>query len=213
MKFKNRLNTALLAIIMIGALIMQTGCGSGEPSQNPQATIEMTDGKKIVIELLPEFAPNTVSNFIAVANRGEYEGTIFHRIIPGLIIQGGGIIMDETLPNGFEQRDTGYSIAAEVINNGFDQNTLKHERGVISMARTSEYDTASNQFFIMAGSEPGWDGEYAGFGRVIEGIEVVDGIIAFAVANGMDDPATIKSVTIDSFGYDWPEPEVIADAE
>ncbi len=191
---------------------MQTGCGSSEPEQNPQATIEMTDGKKIVVELLPEFAPNTVNNFIAVANRGEYENTIFHRIIPDLIIQGGGIVLDESLPNGFEQRDPGYSIYGEVANNGFEQNTLKHERGVISMARTSEYDSASNQFFIMAGSEPGWDGEYCGFGRVVEGIEVVDAIIADAVAQGnLDNPATIKSVTIESFGYEWPEPEVIAE--
>jgi peptidyl-prolyl cis-trans isomerase B (cyclophilin B) len=168
----------------------------------------MQDGKKIVIELLPEFAPNTVNKFLKIAKNGDYDGTFFHRILlePG-VLQGGAFYMDTESPEGYSVKETGYSIKGEFANNGFEQNTLKHERGVVSMARAQDFDSGSNQFFIMAGPQPMYDGEYCGFGRVIEGMENVDAIIQFAVDNGIDNPATIKKVTVDTFGAKWPDPE------
>jgi peptidyl-prolyl cis-trans isomerase B (cyclophilin B) len=213
----SRLLAAILAILLIGAMILQTGCDDG-PKQNPQATVEMMDGTKFTIELLPEYAPNTVNNFLSLAEKGEYDGTFFHRILPDLngtgnvtegIIQGGAFVMDNAETGEYSVRETGYSIKAEVINNGFAQNTLKHEPGVISMARTSEYDSGSNQFFIMTCNYPSWDGEYCGFGRVTEGLENVQAIIQYAVDNGMDNPSAIKTVTVETFGEEWPEPETI----
>jgi peptidyl-prolyl cis-trans isomerase B (cyclophilin B) len=216
----------MLAILTIGAMFLQTGGskqGEGpaqgqNPQKNPQATVEMMDGAKFVIELLPEYAPNTVRNFISLAKQGAYDGTFFHRILPDLngtgnptegIIQGGAFVMENPETMEYSVREVGYAIKAEVINNGFPQNTLKHEPGVISMARTSEYDSGSNQFFVVTCDYPSWDGEYAGFGRVIEGLENVEAIIQYAVDNGMDKPSTIKTVTVDTFGETWPEPDKV----
>lgn len=135
---------------------------------NPIVTIEMENGKKIKLELYPEVAPLTVSNFISLVKKGFYDGIIFHRVIKGFMIQGGD-------PNGRGDGGPGYSIKGEFTSNGF-KNDLKHTRGVISMARTMDPNSAGSQFFIMHKDAPHLDGEYASFGKVIEGIEVVDEI-------------------------------------
>ncbi len=135
---------------------------------NPIVTIEMENGKKMKIELYPEVAPITVSNFVSLAKKGFYDGIIFHRVIKGFMIQGGD-------PNGRGDGGPGYSIKGEFNSNGF-KNDLKHTRGVISMARTMDPNSAGSQFFIMHKDAPHLDGEYAAFGKVIEGIEVVDEI-------------------------------------
>ncbi len=135
---------------------------------NPIITIEMENGKKMKIELYPEVAPITVSNFVSLVKKGFYDGIIFHRVIKGFMIQGGD-------PNGRGDGGPGYSIKGEFNSNGF-KNDLKHTRGVISMARTMDPNSAGSQFFIMHKDAPHLDGEYAAFGKVIEGIEVVDEI-------------------------------------
>ncbi|MCL2035747.1 MAG: peptidylprolyl isomerase, partial [Oscillospiraceae bacterium] len=133
----------ILGILMIGMIVMSTACGASQPlpETNPQVTFEMMDGQTFTIELLPEYAPNTVNNFLSIAGSGFYEGTVFHRILPGLIIQGGGIMEDASEAGLYYQKDVGYSIKGEFSKNGFNQNTLKHERGVISTARTQDPDS------------------------------------------------------------------------
>ena len=138
---------------------------------NPIATITMADGRVMTAELYPEKAPNTVNNFISLANKGFYDGLIFHRVIPGFMIQGGD-------PTGTGMGGPGYSIKGEFSANGFKKNTLKHTRGVLSMARSMMKDSAGSQFFVMHADAPHLDGQYAAFGKVIEGIEVVDQIAA-----------------------------------
>ena len=135
-------------------------------TKNPIVTIEMENGKKIVAELYPNIAPNTVKNFVSLIEKGYYDGVGFHRVIPGFMIQGG-------CPNGNGMGGPGYSIKGEFTNNGFTNN-LKHERGVLSMARTMNPNSAGSQFFIMHQTSPHLDREYASFGRVIEGMDVVD---------------------------------------
>lgn len=130
--------------------------------KNPQATISVRSGKEIVIELYPDIAPNTVNNFIALANSGFYDGLFFHRVIKGFMIQGG-------CPNGTGTGGPGYSIKGEFTQNGF-KNNLRHERGVISMARAMDPNSAGSQFFIMHKDAPHLDGAYAAFGKVIKGI-------------------------------------------
>lgn len=174
---------------------------------NPIATIEMVDGGKIVVELLPEYAPNTVNNFVTLAQDGFYDEVSFHRIVPGFVIQGGD-------PDGTGMGGPGYSIFGEFINNGFDQNKLAHTRGVISMARSMDNNSAGSQFFIMLDDATGkhLDQDYAGFGIVLEGMDVVDKIAA-AETDANDypvEPIVIKSVTIDTKGVeDWPKPETM----
>jgi peptidyl-prolyl cis-trans isomerase B (cyclophilin B) len=173
----------------------------GKDDKNPIATIEMEDGSKIKIELYPDVAPNTVRNFISLANSNFYDGLIFHRVIPDFMIQGGD-------PEGTGVGGPGYSIKGEFSNNGFDNN-LKHDRGVISMARAQDKNSAGSQFFIMHKDSPHLDGEYAAFGKVIEGIEVVDKIAAVETA-GQDRPkedAKMKKVTVDTFGVEYKEVE------
>ena len=136
---------------------------------NPIVTFEMENGGRIIAELYPEYAPNTVANFVTLAQSGFYDGLIFHRVIPGFMIQGGD-------PQGTGMGGPGYTIKGEFAGNGFRQNTLKHSRGVLSMARTMMPNSAGSQFFIMHADAPHLDGQYAAFGRVIEGIEVVDRI-------------------------------------
>ncbi|MBQ3495827.1 MAG: peptidylprolyl isomerase [Clostridia bacterium] len=169
---------------------------------NPVATITMESGDVIKIELYPEIAPNTVNNFIALANSGYYNGIIFHRVISGFMIQGGD-------PKGLGVGGPGYTIKGEFAANGFKKNNLKHKRGVISMARTMMPNSAGSQFFIMHKNSPHLDGQYAGFGEVIEGIEVVDKI-AGVETDYSDRPVTpqrMKTVTVDTFGVDYPLPE------
>ncbi|MDO5516856.1 MAG: peptidylprolyl isomerase [Clostridium sp.] len=170
---------------------------------NPIITMTMENGGVIKAELYPEVAPNTVNNFIDLINRGFYDGLIFHRVIPGFMIQGG-------CPEGTGMGGPGYSIKGEFTSNGF-KNDLKHSKGVLSMARAMHPDSAGSQFFIMVANAPHLDGQYASFGKVIEGMEVADKIVA-QKTDMYDRPyedQVIKSVTVDLQGYEAKEPEVI----
>ncbi|GFZ34064.1 peptidyl-prolyl cis-trans isomerase [Clostridium zeae] len=137
---------------------------------NPIVTIKMAQGGVIKAELYPEVAPNTVKNFVSLIKKGFYDGVIFHRVIPGFVIQGGD-------PQGIGIGGPGYSIKGEFAANGFN-NDLKHTKGVLSMARSGHPDSAGSQFFIMVADAPHLNGQYAAFGKVTEGLDVVDGIVA-----------------------------------
>ena len=170
-------------------------------NQNPIVTIEMENGDIMKAELYPEIAPNTVNNFISLIKKGYYDGVIFHRVIPGFMIQGGD-------PEGTGMGGPGYSIKGEFSQNGF-KNDLKHTPGVLSMARTMIPDSAGSQFFIMHETSPHLDGEYAAFGKVIEGLEIVDKI-ARVRTDYSDRPMETQKmakVTVETFGVDYPEPE------
>lgn len=169
--------------------------------ENPVVTIETNEAGTIKVELFPEIAPNTVNNFISLVKKGFYDGKIFHRVIPGFMIQGG-------CPNGNGMGGPGYCIKGEFSYNGFENN-LKHSRGVISMARSQMSDSAGSQFFIMHQDAPHLDGQYAAFGKVIEGIEAVDKIASVATDYSdrpMSEQVMVK-VTVDTFGEEYPEPE------
>lgn len=171
--------------------------------KNPIVTIEMENGKLIKIELYPDVSPNTVNNFISLVKKGFYKGTIFHRIIPGFMIQGGD-------PEGTGMGGPGYSIKGEFSSNNFENN-LKHEKGVISMARTMDPDSAGSQFFIMTDDAPHLDGQYAAFGKVIEGIEEVDRIV-LQKRDYNDRPyedQKMKNVTVETFGEEYEEPQKV----
>ena len=170
-------------------------------NQNPIVTIEMENGDIMKAELYPEIAPNTVNNFISMISNGYYDGVIFHRVIPGFMIQGGD-------PDGTGMGGPGYSIKGEFSQNGF-KNDLKHTPGVLSMARTMIPDSAGSQFFIMHETSPHLDGAYAAFGKLIEGLEVVDKI-ARVKTDYSDRPMEeqkMAKVTVETFGVDYPEPE------
>lgn len=169
--------------------------------KNPMVTIEMENGNRIKAELFPEVAPNTVKNFISLIKKGFYDGLIFHRVIPNFMIQGG-------CPEGKGIGGPGYSIKGEFKSNGVD-NTLKHSRGVLSMARAAHPDSAGSQFFIMHKTSPHLDGQYAGFGQVTEGMEEVDSIVGVK-RNFQDKPLEdqkIKKVTVELFEEEYSEPE------
>jgi len=162
---------------------------------NPIVTIEMENGGVIKAELYPEIAPNTVANFVTLVQAGFYNGLIFHRVIPGFMIQGGD-------PQGTGMGGPGYSIKGEFARNGFKQNNLRHSRGVLSMARSMMPNSAGSQFFIMHANAPHLDGDYAAFGKVTEGMDVVDAI-ANTPTGFQDRPVTeqrIKAATVDTFG-------------
>ena len=168
---------------------------------NPVVTIEMENGGVMKVELYPETAPNTVANFISLVEKGFYNGTIFHRVSPGFMIQGGD-------PEGTGMGGPGYRIKGEFTANRF-QNDLKHTKGVISMARSGHPDSAGSQFFIMVDDAPHLDGQYASFGKVIEGIEVADQIVSVAT-NYSDRPLEeqrMRSVTVETFGETYPQPK------
>ena len=170
-------------------------------AQNPIVTITMEDGSVMKAELYPEIAPNTVNNFISLVKKGFYDGLIFHRVIEGFMLQGGD-------PNGTGMGGPGYSIKGEFAHNGF-KNDLKHTPGVLSMARAMNPDSAGSQFFIMHKTSPHLDGEYAAFGKLTEGIEVVNAIAATR-CDYNDRPLQeqkMKTVTVETFGVDYPEPE------
>ena len=170
---------------------------------NPIVTIEMENGGVIKAELYPEIAPNTVNNFISLIKKGYYDGVIFHRVIPGFMIQGGD-------PLGKGTGGPGYCIKGEFAANGF-QNDLRHTAGVLSMARTMAPDSAGSQFFIMHEDAPHLDHQYAAFGKVTEGMDVVDAI-ANTRRDFNDKPRVeqkMKKVTIETFGVDYPEPEKV----
>ena len=170
-------------------------------AQKPIVTITMESGDVIKAELYPEIAPNTVNNFISLISKGFYNGLIFHRVINGFMLQGGD-------PEGSGMGGPGYDIKGEFSSNGF-KNDLKHTEGVLSMARSMMPDSAGSQFFIMHKKAPHLDGDYAAFGKVTEGMEVVNKI-AEVDTDYMDRPVTpqvMKTVTVETFGVDYPEPE------
>ena len=172
-------------------------------AQNPIVTITMENGDVIKAELYPEIAPNTVNNFISLINHNFYDGVIFHRVIKNFMLQGGD-------PDGNGTGGPGYEIKGEFTNNGF-KNDLKHTPGVLSMARTMIPDSAGSQFFIMHKDAPHLDGEYAAFGKVIEGMDVVNKI-AEVRTDYMDRPLedqVMKTVTVETFGVEYPEPETV----
>ena len=172
-------------------------------AQNPIVTITMENGDVIKAELYPEIAPNTVNNFISLINHNFYDGVCFHRVIKGFMLQGGD-------PDGNSTGGPGYEIKGEFTHNGF-KNDLKHTAGVLSMARTMIPDSAGSQFFIMHQDAPHLDGEYAAFGKVIDGMDVVNKI-AEVRTDYMDKPLeaqVMKTVTVETFGVDYPEPETV----
>ena len=201
-----RLLCIALCLILLGTM----GCTSGEKnkteeetmhSEYPIATITMKDGGVIKLELYPKIAPESVKNFISLANSKFYDGLIFHRVISGFMIQGG-------CPKGNGTGGPGYNIKGEFSANGVD-NSLSHERGVISMARAMAYDSAGSQFFICHADSQFLDGQYAAFGKVIEGMDVVDAI-ASVKTNSQDKPLqdqVIDSIRVDNFGVEYGEPE------
>ncbi len=206
-----------VAALLLLPLVL-AGCGKTatqeEPmsEQNPVATITMQNGGVIKVELYPDVAPNTVKNFIHLANSGFYDGVIFHRVIEGFMIQGGD-------PDGAGTGGPGYRIRGEFSNNRHE-NDLSHQRGVISMARqgnpyvpASAYNTAGSQFFIMHADNDFLDGDYAAFGKVVEGMDIVDAIASCAT-DASDRPLeeqAMESVRVETFGVDYGEPERIYD--
>lgn len=168
---------------------------------NPIVTIELKSGGSIKVELYPEIAPNTVKSFISLINKGFYDGLIFHRVIPGFMIQGG-------CPEGTGVGGPGYRIKGEFSSNGF-KNDLKHSRGVISMARAMQLDSAGSQFFIMVKDSPHLDRQYAAFGKVTEGMDLVDNIVN-TDRDFRDKPyedQVMEKVTVETFGVEYGEPE------
>ncbi|MDQ0860746.1 peptidylprolyl isomerase [Bacillus sp. V2I10] len=200
-------------VLMTLLLLLMAACGnetddqsSDKPAKkvekNPIVTITMENGKQIKVELYPEIAPNTVANFVSLINDKFYDGLIFHRVIPEFMIQGGD-------PEGTGTGGPDYAIKGEFSSNGFE-NPLKHERGVISMARSQAPDSAGSQFFIMVADYPSLDGEYAAFGKVTEGMDAVDEIVS-AETNG-EKPVQdqkMKTVTVDTFGEEYGKPEKV----
>lgn len=171
-------------------------------AQNPIVTFTMENGDVIKAELYPETAPNTVNNFISLINRNFYDGLIFHRVIRGFMIQGGD-------PEGSGMGGPGYGIKGEFTQNGV-ANDLKHTEGVLSMARSMHPDSAGSQFFIMHKTSPHLDGAYAAFGKVIEGMDVVNRIAETPTYNDRPyENQVMKTVTVDTFGVDYPEPEKV----
>lgn len=170
--------------------------------KNPIVTFTMENGKTFKAELYPEKAPNTVNNFLYLAGKGFYDGLIFHRVIAGFMIQGGD-------PDGIGTGGPGYKIKGEFSANGFKKNDIPHVRGVLSMARATDKNSGGSQFFVMHEDADYLDGQYAAFGRVIEGIETVDEI-ANVKTDWNDKPLSeqkIAKVTADTFGESYPEPE------
>lgn len=191
----------ILAVVLLAAMCMFAGCAS-EPAEeipNPTVTITMESGDVINLELYPNIAPNTVANFVTLAQSGYYDGLIFHRVIAGFMIQGGD-------PEGVGTGGPGYRIKGEFSANGFN-NPLKHTRGVISMARSSDYNSAGSQFFIMHADASHLDGQYAAFGKIIdaESLTTLDKIAA-TPTDSNDKPLIeqkIATVTVDTKGYEY----------
>ena len=170
---------------------------------NPIVTITMTDGSVMKAELYPEVAPNTVNNFISLVKKGFYDGLVFHRVIRGFMIQGGD-------PQGTGMAGPGYSIKGEFTYNGFS-NDLKHKPGVLSMARAMDPNSAGSQFFIMHETSPHLDGQYAAFGKVTDGLDVVNKIaeVPTDYSDRPLEPQMIQNMTVDTFGVEYPEPETV----
>ena len=185
-------------IILFVSLILLTGCG--EDTQNPIVTMEIEDYGVVTIELYPDMAPNTVANFVNLIEDGFYDGLTFHRSVPGFVLQGGD-------PDGNGTGGPGYTIKGEFSSNGYTKNTLSHTRGVISMARSQDNDSAGSQFFIVLDDSATYslDGLYAGFGRVTEGMDIIDEIVANEkiandITGALAENVVITKVTVDTFG-------------
>lgn len=172
-------------------------------NQNPIVTFTMENGDVMKAELYPDVAPNTVNNFISLVKKGFYDGLIFHRVIAGFMIQGGD-------PEGSGMGGPGYSIKGEFNYNGVENN-LKHSRGVLSMARAQHPDSAGSQFFIMHADAPHLDGQYAAFGKLVEGEDVLDSIASIDTdwSDRPRTPQVMKTVNVDTFGVDYAEPETL----
>ena len=191
----------LLLCLMIAAfpaMAQEAENAEAEQPVYPIATIEMENGDRILAALFPEIAPNTVANFIELANAGFYDGLTFHRVIPGFMIQGG-------CPLGNGTGGPGYTIKGEFISNGFQQNNIAHTRGVLSMARAQHPDSAGSQFFIMHADAPHLNGQYAAFGAVFEGIEAVDRIasVETGYADKPVEDVVIKSIRVETHGVEY----------
>ena len=192
------------SFFVILTVFLLTGCSNDEEiTENPIVTMEIEDYGTIKIELYPEYAPNTVANFVSLIENGFYDGLTFHRLVPGFVLQGGD-------PDGDGTGGPGYTIDGEFKANGYTKNTLSHDKGVISMARSMDYDSAGSQFFIVLddSAKSSLDGMYAGFGRVTEGMEILEEIeanekIADDVTGALEENITITKVTVDTFGYEY----------
>jgi peptidyl-prolyl cis-trans isomerase B (cyclophilin B) len=185
-------------ILILALTLACMGMGLAETAQAPVATLEMADGGVMHIALKPEIAPNTVANFIELANSGFYDGLIFHRVIPGFLIQGGD-------PRGVGTGGPGYCIKGEFAANGVP-NPLKHTYGVLSMARSMMKDSAGSQFFIMTSDSPHLDGQYAAFGKVLAGMDTAEDIVN-APRDASDKPLTeqrMRSIRVETFGQAYP---------
>lgn len=195
----------LKSILVLISTTLLTGCSSNteEITDNPIVTMEIADYGTITIELLPEYAPNTVANFVNLIEEGFYDGLTFHRSVPGFVLQGGD-------PSGDGTGGPGYTIDGEFKQNGYTKNTLSHTRGVISMARSQAYDSAGSQFFIVLDDSATYslDGLYAGFGIVTDGMDIIDKIveneeIASDITGALAENVVITKVTVDTFGYEY----------
>jgi peptidyl-prolyl cis-trans isomerase B (cyclophilin B) len=205
--FKSTL-IALIVLLSVGCAkksSTSTPATGSNDGGKPIVTIEMEDGSKIKAELYPDMAPNTVNNFISLINKGFYNGLVFHRIVPDFVIQGGD-------PQANGKGGPGYGIKGEFSANKFTINTLKHDRGILSMARSDSMDSAGSQFFIMVKQNASLDGKYAAFGKVTEGMDVVDKLVVTYSSGSKEKFATaqkMKKVTVDTFGKKYPEPEKV----
>lgn len=195
----------LTSLLILCSLFLLSGCESSEQdiTENPIVTMEIEDYGTIKIELYPEYAPNTVANFVNLIEDGFYDGLTFHRLVPGFVLQGGD-------PEGNGTGGPGYTIDGEFKANGYEKNTLSHNKGVISMARSSDYDSAGSQFFIVLDDSAKYslDNLYAGFGKVIEGMDIIEKIeeseeIENNITGALAENITITKVTVDTFGYDY----------
>lgn len=193
------------SILVLFSLLILSGCSNNEEDieKNPLVTMEIEDYGTIKIELYPEYAPNTVANFVNLIESGFYDGLTFHRLVPGFVLQGGD-------PDGDGTGGPGYTIDGEFKANGYTKNTLSHDKGVISMARSMDYDSTGSQFFIVLddSAKSSLDGMYAGFGRVTEGMEILEEIeanekIADDATGALEENITITKVTVDTFGYEY----------
>lgn len=193
------------SILVLFSLLILSGCSNNEEDieKNPLVTMEIEDYGTIKIELYPEYAPNTVANFVNLIESGFYDGLTFHRLVPGFVLQGGD-------PDGDGTGGPGYTIDGEFKANGYTKNTLGHDKGVISMARSMDYDSTGSQFFIVLDdtAKSSLDGMYAGFGRVTEGMEILEEIeaneeIADDATGALEENITITKVTVDTFGYEY----------
>ena len=214
---KKIIKTGLVIASLSATIIAFVGCASSKNSvtkedtakvenitELPIATIKVKDFGEIKAELYPDKAPNTVNNFIALANDGFYDGLTFHRIIKDFMNQVGD-------PEGNGTGGAGYNIKGEFEKNGFKENDLKHTEGVLSMARSYLPDSASSQFFIMAKPASHLDGEYAAFGKVIEGMDIVEKInsVETDASDAPEEPVIIEEIRVDTKGVDYPKPEKV----